>query len=389
MQQRNVVHRLFRGVGDLWTAIGITLLLFLLLEGAYVGQLAARRAIFGSDEVRELREPGHPYAGEGWYPDFLRARESTRERYDPWRGYWAYPTTSAHLNVDSAGYRVTTHPARGGGAPRDVYLLGASAMWGFTARDSLTIPSLVASGLHDAGFTDVRVTNMAQPGYTVGHELATLTRELQRHGPPAVAVFLDGINDIRTTQLTGEPGHAFFEPRFGRLFEVEAQRGVLGSLLTAGERSRLVGRVGQALGLSDPWATRPQRPEICPALGRYYRDVHRHALGLASAWGFEVLFVQQPNHAATRKVLTPFERSFIGPDWHVNFTRDCSDAIDAAMREHDGRTFASLTRLFDASAEAVFLDRFGHVTEAANRQVAAVLVREIARRLPREVPLAP
>lgn len=374
----SAIRKLFGGIRDLWIGVGIALLAFLLLEWGYVGQLAARRAVFGTELERELREPGHPYAGEEWYPQFLAAREATREKYDPWRGYWAYPVASAYLNVDSAGYR-RTMPTPVGVPARRVYLLGASAMWGFTARDSLTIPSLVAAGLRDAGLADVAVVNLAQPGYTMGHELATLGLELQRRGPPTVAVFFNGINDIRTTQLAGEPGHAFFEARFARLYEVEARRGTLGSALTMGERSRLVGRLGQALGV-DPWQNQPQRPETCPALGDYYRKMARSAQGLAQAWDFDVLFVQQPNHAATRKVLTPFERDFAGPEWHIQFTRDCSDAIDSAMADL-GEGFASYTRLFDDSVEAIFLDRFGHVTEAANRRIAEALVAQISRRL--------
>ena len=386
---RGVASALFGGIRDLWIAIGITLLAFALLEGAYVAQLAVRESIAGPEEVREARDPGHPYAGQAWYPDFLAARASTREKYDAWRGYWAYPTASRYLNVDSAGYRVTVHPVPVQAATRAVYLLGGSAMWGFTARDSMTIPSLIAAGLRAAGHGDVSVINMAQPGYTMTHELATLTQELGRRGPPAVAVFFDGINDIRTTQLTGEPGHAFFEGRFGRLYEVEAQRGMLGTLLTAGERSKLVGRISQALGIADPWKTLPQRPETCPRLGRYYRDVHRHAAGLAQAWDFELLFVQQPNHAATRKVLTPFERSFRGPDWHVSFTRDCSDAIDSAMASALGTSFVSYTRMFDDDTASVFIDRFGHVSEVANRRIADALVAEIAPRLARRTAPAP
>ncbi len=373
------LRRLFGVVKDLWIAVGIALLAFMAIEWAYVGQLAVRQSVFGSELERELREPGHPYAEEAWYPGFLEARESTREKYDPWRGYWAYPTASPYLNVDSAGYRRTV-PQPPAPATRQVYLLGASAMWGFTARDSLTIPSLIAAGLRDAGLSDVRVVNLAQPGYTFGHELATLALEVQRRGPPAMAVFFNGINDIRTTQLHGEPGHAFFEARFGRLYEVEARRGMLGSLLTAGERSRLVSRLGQALGMADPWRTLPQQPEHCPALGAHFQRVALSAQGLAAAWGFEVLFIQQPNHAATRKVLTPFERSFIGPEWHVQYTRECADAIDSSMASL-GDGFRSYTRMFDGHGEAVFLDRFGHVTEAANRTIAQALIGEITARL--------
>lgn len=387
MVQRKFGGTLARLTRDLWIGLGITLLAFGLLEGAFIGQRALRAAWSGSDDMRAAQRDGHPYAGQAWYTDFVRAREAAREKFDPWRTYWAHSTTSRYLNVDSGGYRVTIQPLPRHTAARTVYLLGGSAMWGFTARDSLTIPSLVAAGLDSAGFRDIAVVNLSQSGYVVGHEVATLTQELARGGPPAVAVFFNGINDIRTAQLYREPGHAFFEQRFSHLFEVESRRGFFGSLVTPGERSKLIGRLIQALGISDPWAVPTRKPEVCPQLGAYYRRMHQTALGIGSAWDFDVLFVQQPNHATTRKTLTPFEKSFMGPDWHVTYTRDCAAAIDSTMADMQGKTYVSYASMFDDVTESVFLDRFGHVTEAGNRRIASALVKEIATRLARKTDL--
>ena len=379
--QRNVLAASLRGLRDLWIVLGITLLLFGLIEAAYNGQRALRISWFGSDDQREAEAPGHPYAGQAWYRDFLAAREGGREKYDPWRGYWAYETRSAYLNVDPAGYRVTVQPAVSSSAPRRVYLLGASAMWGYSSRDSMTIPSLVAAGLRASGMTDIEVVNLAQPGYTLGYEAATLNRELVTRGAPALAVFFDGLNDIRTTHLNREPGHAFFERRFGHLYERESQRGFFTSFVTPGERSKVVARLVLALGLDNTWEIPPRRDDACPKLGRYYRDMSRTVEGVAKAWGFDVLFVQQPNHATTRKPLTPFERSIMGPKENVDYTRECAEAIDTEMGAAHPANFISMGNLFDDVKETVYLDLFGHVTEEANRRIAGILVREVAARL--------
>jgi len=378
---RKALGASLRGVRDLWISVGIALLLFALIEAAYNGQRALRTSWFGSDDQREANEPGHPYAGQAWYQDFLAVRDATREKYDPWRGYWAYETHSEYLNVDSAGYRVTVQPAVSSPAPRRVYLLGASAMWGYSSRDSMTIPSLVAAGLRASGITDIEVVNLAQPGYTLGHEAATLNRELITRGAPAVALFFDGLNDIRTTHLNREPGHAFFEQRFSHLYERESQRGLFASFVTPGERSKVVGRTVLALGLDKTWEIPPRRDDACPKLGRYYRDMSRTVEGVAKAWGFDVLFAQQPNHATTRKSLTPFERSIMGPKENVDYTRECAEAIDTAMGVAHPANFISMGSLFDDVKETVYLDLFGHVTEEANRRIAGVLVREVTARL--------
>lgn len=379
--QRKGAARIGGWIRDLWIALGITLFAFGMVELAYIGQRAARSAWFGSDAEREAQEVGHPFAGQDWYLDFLRARDGTREKYDPWRGYWAYPTTSPHLNVDSAGYRVTLQPTASGQGRRTVFLLGGSAMWGYTARDSMTIASLVAAGLHAVGISDVEVINLAQPGYTVAHEVATLMHELQRGRSPAVAVFFTGINDIRTTQHTQEPGHVFFEGRFTHLFEVESQRGFFASLVTPGERSRVIQRLLLALGAPNEWAVPPQKPGTCDKLGRYFRNVHDDAVAIGGARGFDVLFVQQPIHATTHKTPTPFESTFMGPPAMLTYTRDCASAIDAAMSTAVGSTYLSYASLFDDETQTVFLDRYAHVTEVANRRIAAELVKEISARL--------
>ncbi|MGE0814139.1 MAG: hypothetical protein AB7O93_12415 [Vicinamibacterales bacterium] len=371
---------LLRSVPDVWRSVGIALAFVAILEGAYVGQRAIRTAWFGSDEEREAQVEGHPYAGQAWYREFLRAREAAREKYDPWRSYWAYGTTSPQLTVDAAGYRVTPQPLEVGRAPRTVFLLGGSAMWGYTARDSATIAAKVAAALPALGVPDVALLNLAQPGYTVGHEVAALSYELARGRRPAMAIFYDGINDIRTAHLYGEPGHAFFEQRFGRTFEVEGTRGFFASFVTPAERSQLAARIGLALGMNRAWQIKPHDPAVCPALGRYFVDTATSVAGLGTAWGFDVLFVQQPNHAATRKRPTAFEATFMGPDEETAWTKECSAAIDTAMAASPV-PFLSHGAIFDDVAETVFLDRFGHVTEDANDRIAASLAAEIARRL--------
>lgn len=378
---------LVRGLPHLWFSIGIALAFIGLLEGAYVGQRALRARWFGSDDTREAQVEGHPYAGESWYRDFIAARERVREKYDPWRSYWAYGTSSTYLNVDAGGYRVTPQAVEPPRASRQVFLLGGSAMWGYTARDAATLPALIATRLAAAGLGDVALVNLAQPGYTVGHELAALNYELTRGRVPAMAVFFDGINDIRTALLHAEPGHAFFEARIGRTLEVEAGRSFFASFITPFERSRLAARLGLALGLDRSWVNQPRAPGVCPALGKYYVAIARSAAGLGQAWGFDVLFVQQPHHGSTKKAPTAFEGGFMAPDDEtVAWTRECSAAIDTAMAGA-AAPYVSHGALFDDVRETVFLDQFAHVTEAAHGRIADDLAARIVARL--AAPAAP
>lgn len=372
---------LLRGLGFAWILLGLTLGGVALLEGAYVGQLALRARLFGSDEVREAQVEGHPYAGQAWYRDFLNARASLKEKYDPWRSYWAYGMSTEYLTVLPDGTRITgapssvpvPPPSQSGGPA--VIFLGGSAMWGYTSRDSATIPSLVAADLASSG-QGAQIRNLAQPGYTIGHELAALTYEINRGARPKAVVFYDGINDIRTAMLYGEPGHAFLEAKFGRLFEVDSPRGFFGAMLAPLERSSLAARLLMAMGAPNPWAAKPHDPKVCPALGRYYADTARTVTGLAEAWDFAVLWVQQPHHASSKKPQTPFEATFMTPDDEMRWASECSQAIDVSMTAASV-PYTNHATLFDASTETVFLDRFGHVTEAAN----GVIAKDLAARV--------
>lgn len=230
MTVRSALKALAGQLRDLWLAFGVALVAFLLLEGAYVGQRAVRASISGTDEERLAERPGHPYKGQAWFRQLVRERDGQKQQFDAWRTYWGSAVNGTYVNVDSAGRRRTVAPAAGSASRSRVFMLGGSAMWGYTNRDSVTIPSLVAQSLHAQGLSGVEVVNLAQPGYTMGQELATLQLELTKGEVPSLAVFMNGINDIRSALLFTEPGHVFFEARLKRMYETESNQGVLGSL---------------------------------------------------------------------------------------------------------------------------------------------------------------
>jgi lysophospholipase L1-like esterase len=280
--------------------------------------------------------------------------------------------------VDSLGRRRTIQAPPSGTAPFRVAMLGGSAMWGYTARDSATIPSLVAAKLAADGVTGVELVNLAQPGYVFGQELTTLRLEVEHGNAPSMAVFFDGINDVRTSLLYGEPGRVFFEPRFKQLYEVESKRGFVGSLVASSLRSAVLQRLLMRLGLSREWVEPPAPPMLCDRLGGYYRQTSLEAEGFAQRHGMQVLFVQQPMHGTTNKPLTPFEQGFMQLAERNTLIRRCGSAIDSAMVTPTALPYVSMAKLFDDHKETVFLDDFGHVTEAGNALIAERIASAIA-----------
>src|SRR2546422_2514999 len=132
------------------------------------------------------------------------------------RGWWPEPQAARYVHVDSAGRRVTIQPSPSAAGSRRLLLLGGSAMWGYTARDSFTIPSQVARRLAGAGA--VEVVNLGQAAFTLTQEVTTLLLELRRGDVPDVVVFLDGSNGVATTFQSGSPGHVLNEAMFADRF---------------------------------------------------------------------------------------------------------------------------------------------------------------------------
>jgi hypothetical protein len=346
--------------------IGVTLVLFLGLEGLYRAQSAIRAT--GREPAQPMVDSTlHPYAKEAWWGPF-QGRDGLRvraNRFDPYRAFWGIPAGSRYVNVDSAGRRITPQESPSGrGKVRQVFMLGGSTMWGYTARDSFTVPALVARVLHDHGMTDVEVVNLAQGAYNSTQETTTLLLELANGRIPAAAVALNGYNDIATAYKYGGAGHTYGEAGIAQQIEL-GQRGFWGEMIGLGRHSALIARLRKSVGLdkSAP-EPRPDPDALCADVARYYHGIARVTDAMGREWGFPVIHVLQPFQSASHKPPTAWERTLGGPAvW-----AQCATAIESEMA---GKAdFVSLTSMFDAETTTVFVDQNAHVTEAANRQIA-------------------
>ena len=373
-----------RALRDLWLIVGTTLALFLILEGLYRAQSAIRGA--GREPMQPVVDSTlHPYANESWWGPFqgrdgLQVRSN---RFDPYRAFWGTPATSKYVNVDSAGRRMTPQQSTSGGArARKVFMLGGSTMWGYTARDSFTVPALVAKALHDRGIMDVEVVNLAQGAFNSTQEATTLLLELADGRIPAVAVALNGYNDIATAFKYGGAGHTYGEAGIAQQIEL-GRRGFWGEMIGLGRHSALVARLRKSVGLdrSAP-ELRPDPDALCADVARYYHGIARATDAMGREWEFPVIHVLQPFHSASHKVPTAWERTLGGPViW-----AQCTRVIETEMAGEGG--FISMTGIFDADTTTVFVDAHAHVTEAANRQIAERIVDALMPLLTQPEPAA-
>lgn len=347
-----------RAVRAAWLLAGVIL--------ALAGAVAAVERIAVGWRARSAGSQEAPPIAD--WKELRRDLDARRDEVDVYRGHHSLPLTTRLVNVDSAGERVT--PQRWSDAPREVLMLGGSAMWGAAAPDSGTIPAYTAFAL-ESGAEPVTVRSLAQPGFNFTQEAVTLTLEILAGRIPAAVVFLNGEADVATARRYGDPGHTLNEAEVERRLDLGRRRFL----------AEVRGLPRHLLTLGPPAAGR--RPEadsaICVPTARYYVHLAAAVEALGVTYGFPVFFFLQPHPATTRKPRSRWEAG-LGTD---RVTGRCLAAIDSAMAARAGPSFHSLSRLFDRDSATVFVDEAGTLTPAANRRVADRIAETIRGALTR------
>jgi hypothetical protein len=349
-------------VGQAWLLCGVTLLMFLSLEFGYRGLRAVRAGLRGSPPA--VDSSLHPYANQPWWPELQRDLDQRQNRFDPYRSHWPKPLATRYVNIDSLGRRVTPQRAIQG-PRRQLFLLGGSTAWGYTARDSATVAAFLAAELESREVRDVEVVSLAQAAFNSTQEATTLMSELARGRRPALAIFLNGYNDIATAGKYGEPGHTYGDEGIQQQIDL-GLRGFGAELLGLGRHSAVVQRLRSMAGLQPPPSGQAPAGSVCGPLAGYYRQVAQIGEALGREFGFPVLYFLQPHSAVSRKPPTAWEAGLQAP----RLVPPCMMSIDSAMADRRHTTFFSLVDLFDQDSTTVFIDANAHITEAANREVA-------------------
>jgi hypothetical protein len=369
-----ILARAAHGIGQAWLLVGVTLLLFFGLEFGYRGYRAIRSSFAEAPPAGNSTQ--HPYAAEPWWPEMRRDLRLRRNRFDPYRSHWSLPLASRYVNIDSAGMRVTPQPLVAV-LRRQLFLLGGSTTWGYAARDSATIGAFLATELQRRGLSDVEVVNLAQEEFNSTQEATTLLVELAHGRIPALAVFMDGFNDIATAEEYGEPGHTMGDERIQQQLD-RGRRTFWEELAGLGRHSMLLRSLRGPLEPRGLHAT----ASVCGAVARYYRNVSLIGEALGKEFGFPVAHFLEPHHSVSRKPKTPWEAGLA----NAPLVPPCLASIDSALVDRRGITYFPLTDLFDRDSATVFLDAGAHLTEAGGRQVAARIAEIVAPLLSRAAP---
>lgn len=385
------IRRAGLAVRTAWLLLGLTLMLLAALEFGLRGAFALKDRVAKptTPDTRVVREG---YAGASWPIEHQRELEALAARWEPYVYFRQRPFAGKTITIDERGRRAVWRPP---GTVADeskrlkILTLGGSALWGYGARDDRTIPSLLARSLHERGVA-AEIRNGSEIGYVNTQELVALVRELQAGYRPDVVLFYDGVNDMTSALLAGEPTLTTNEVNRVREFNLLQSPGrltaaLIGRLVADSALQRLAQSIGRRF-LGAPATVRPETASADPAaLARGVVEGYRANMSLvdalAESYGFRPLFVWQPVVLSKSRPV-PFEREEAAKyAWTAPIFAEVGRAIEDAADLRSRGDFVDLSGLFDEYDGLVFID-YCHTTEAANARLAEAI-------LPRLLELAP
>ncbi len=364
---------------DSWLMVGITIVLLVGVEVAFRIYDGIRPP--SSTSMQRPQGPADPHWQVEWWPSFLNAREKTYRakytRFDPYRGWWTLPFQSPHLNIDNDGRRATVHKMTIE-ATGTILFVGGSTMWGYSAPDSHTIPTLVEVALAKRGLS-IQGINLAQISFNSSQGVASIVKELRDGNRPLAVVSLDGVNDATVLYRGHQPGEIHYQNVMAdRLARNSGTSALLSDIVS---RLQIVKALRRKLGV--PREIPPAQTEsACKEVANQYGNLVEIVEALGLEFQFIPLMLWQPALATTQKPLTEWEMWAKGGYQKMSgFIKRCTLAVETRMVELEKPSFHSLTGLFDSQPQTTFLDEYGHVTLEGNQMIAQKIAELLEQKL--------
>ncbi len=348
------------------------------LAFAILGLFAADRIlrwvlVSGSaPQTGDTRAADDGFPKEPWVSPFLK--ETDASAVVEWSSYvyWRRrPFAGQFINVDAEGRRRTWNPRRTGSAQAPVVLFfGGSAAWGSGARDEMTIPSHLSRLLHAHG-VEAQMRNHGETGYVSTQELASLVLRLRAGEQPALVILYDGVNDALSALQSGRAGLPQNEIHRIKDFNLSGNGRRLLSALVAQTWNRSgFGTLAGRLGTLPPEDKSRDDPRLAASVLEMYKANARLVEALAKSYGFQALFVWQPN-IFHKRLATAYEA-------HRRLEARAFEPLFLALakRVREEPSILDLSALFESTEAQRFLD-FCHLTEAGNLAVAERLLEPV------------
>lgn len=379
---------------DGWLVVGISLLMFMFIEGGLRLASSMKARLTPHAVANDVGVLTDTY-GEATWPREYEA-ELDRSYKVHWRPYvyWRRKAFQGeHINVDTSGIRLTVRPSSqpASAAQSKVFMFGGSTMWGTAARDSFTIPSIVASELAAAGVAK-DVTNFAETGYVSTQAALALLLELRKGNVPDVVIFYDGVNDTFSAyqqQVAGKPLNEYNRVEdfnLSRGFAAGRRRQIVLRDVSNGLRTVQLSRwLLQRTGLERVRGTATDTSftlqatrgdTLADEVVAAYRSNIDMVRALGERHGFKSLFYWQPT-IFDKPQLTDFEQARRADMESVApFFQATAAAIRRSGLSGDTHGFHDLSDIFAEVHDPVFVD-WCHLRESGNMIIARRIARDI------------
>ncbi len=118
-------------------------------------------------------------------------------QYEPWVSFKERPRTGKFVNISEAGFRHSYRKNLNLNSPGlNIYVFGGSTIFGYGVDDAATIPSHLQKHLAIRyPKKQINVFNFGRAYYYSTQEVALLIQLLHHNHKPAIAIFIDGLNE--------------------------------------------------------------------------------------------------------------------------------------------------------------------------------------------------
>jgi len=368
-----------RVIRDAWLIIGITILLFLVLE--FIGFMVS--IIYRPLDLRASTPVYKDFEQrvEFWV-EHEKARVEGNLVYVPYHLWSRPPFLGKWTNIDTNGDRLTCYNADGNiSGVKKIFMFGGSTLWGTGAPDWETIPSYLAKFLNENNSRCI-VYNYGETGFVASQGLNRLITEIKKGNVPQLVIFYTGINDssagaVCLSALKTPCYHTFME-QFEKVFKKSKSTSFLEILKTT-YTYRAIDFFKKRLfsDQEERWkriVKEEDREEAICKTARYWLSNYNITSAIGKEYGFKVILVLQPSLYSGKKILQDYEKAMLkGSQPTVNATYK---EIRKTVKEGDFAGIYDLSNIFEEISEPIYID-WAHIGRLGNYYVANEIAKII------------
>jgi len=364
---------------DAWLILGISLLLFALLEVALTLLVMDH---FAPPDPRnpDVRAKADDYRKVSWGDNYFKAfHESHSERWEPYVYWRRKGYSSQYINIDTTGLRVTPNPEIRSEHVQRLFMFGGSTMWGTGARDSFTIPALVATELRNRGIR-IEAVNFGETAFVSTQEVIVLLRQLQKGNIPDLVVFYDGVNDTYSAYQQGVAGLAHNESHRVQEFNLLKRLPELKGMVVKDVVSNLatVRLTKDLLGIGKIESKPEYDARVAEEAVNLYLNNLALVKALAVSYKFKYRFYWQPTIFLKNK-LSDYEKAEYDRQQELEkFYEETYRLVrEKTTPPREDKSFHDLSAIFLHEEEPIYIDWI-HLSERGNAVIAQAMAEEIS-----------